>query len=181
VSRLTILVALLLGLTLLSMAPAFAVRPDEMLPDPALEARARDISKEIRCVVCQSENIDDSDADIAHDLRVLIREQLVAGKSDDQIRAFLVARYGDFVLLRPPFKAKTLVLWLGPFALLLIAGAGVALFYRRRRQIEAAPLTEAERAKLDALLAQDEFEAAELDTTELAAADLDAGEHKEKA
>ncbi len=145
-----------LALGLLLSGSALAVRPDEMLADPALEARARDISKEIRCVVCQSENIDDSDADIAHDLRVLVREQLKAGKSDDQVRAFLVARYGDFVLLRPPFKMKTWVLWIGPFALLLIAAGGVALFYRRRPAVELVALSAAERAKLDNLLKEDD-------------------------
>lgn len=148
----------LLPMLLLSVS-ALAVRPDEMLADPALEARARDISKEIRCVVCQSENIDDSDADIAHDLRVLIREQLKAGKSDDQVRQFLVARYGDFVLLRPPFKMKTWLLWIGPFALLLIAAGGVALFYRTRPAVEATELSAAERARLDRLLASDDEQA----------------------
>jgi cytochrome c-type biogenesis protein CcmH len=142
----------LLLVSLLAAAPAGAVRPDEMLSDPALEARARAISKEIRCVVCQSENIDDSDADMAHDLRVLIREQLVQGKSDDQVRDFLVARYGDFVLLKPPFKAKTLLLWIGPFALLVIAAGGILLFYRRRKAIEAPDLTAEERERLNALL-----------------------------
>ncbi|MDY0881874.1 cytochrome c-type biogenesis protein [Dongia soli] len=152
-----ILAAFLLLLPLLAAGPAMAVRPDEMLSDPALEARARAISKDIRCVVCQSENIDDSDADIAHDLRVLIREQLAAGKSDQQVRDFLVARYGDFVLLKPPFKMKTLLLWAGPFAMLLIAGGGILLFYRRRRDtVEAPPLSADERAKLDAFMAENE-------------------------
>jgi cytochrome c-type biogenesis protein CcmH len=146
------------GLTAgLLVGPALAVRPDEMLSDPALEARARAISKDIRCVVCQSENIDESDADMAHDLRVLVREQLVAGKSDQQVRDFLVARYGDFVLLKPPFKMKTLLLWVGPFALLLLAAAGILVFYRRRRNaVEAAPLSAAERARLDAFMAANE-------------------------
>ena len=141
----------------LAAGPAMAVRPDEMLSDPALEARARAISKDIRCVVCQSENIDDSDADMAHDLRVLVREQLVAGKSDQQVRDFLVARYGDFVLLKPPFKMKTLLLWVGPFAVLLLAAAGILVFYRRRRNaVEAAPLSADERARLDAFLSANE-------------------------
>jgi cytochrome c-type biogenesis protein CcmH len=157
VSGRRILAALLLLLPLLTAGPAMAVRPDEMLSDPALEARARAISKDIRCVVCQSENIDDSDADMAHDLRVLIREQLVAGKSDQQVRDFLVARYGDFVLLKPPFKTKTLLLWVGPFALLLIAAGGILIFYRRRRHaVEAAPLSADERARLDAFMSADE-------------------------
>ncbi|TXH31878.1 MAG: cytochrome c-type biogenesis protein CcmH [Rhodospirillaceae bacterium] len=134
-----------------------AVRPDEMLSDPALEARARAISKDIRCVVCQSENIDESDADIAHDLRVLVREQLMAGKSDQQVRDFLVARYGDFVLLKPPFKMKTLLLWVGPFAVLLLAAAGILVFYRRRRNAaEAPPLSADERTKLDAFMTANE-------------------------
>lgn len=114
----------------LSLAPALA--QEAQLADPILEQRARDLSREIRCVVCQSQSVSDSDADIARELRVLIREQIAAGKSDADVRDYLVARYGDFVLFDPPFKASTYVLWFGPFAVLVIAAFGVAMFFRRR-------------------------------------------------
>ncbi|MFV3075070.1 cytochrome c-type biogenesis protein [Niveispirillum fermenti] len=145
----------------LSLAlPALAVRPDEKLSDPALEARARDISRELRCLVCQNQSIDDSDADLARDLRVLVRERLVAGDSDRQVLDFVTARYGDFVLLRPPVTSYTAVLWGGPFVLLVLAGLGTALYLRRRRQeVEQTPppaLTAEEEARLRALLADDE-------------------------
>src|SRR5215469_3590352 len=140
--------ALLLVLVLGSTAEA--VEPSEMLKDPALEARARAISRELRCLVCQNQSIDDSNADLAHDLRVIVRERLSAGDSDAQVKAYLVARYGDFVLLDPPFEAKTLILWLGP-ALVLLLGAGAIYAALRRRQVAAtaeAPLSEAERQRL---------------------------------
>ena len=101
---------------LLLATPAFAVLPSEQLADPALEARARAISSQLRCVVCQNQTIDDSDAELAHDLRVLLRQRLKAGDTDQQAIAFLVNRYGDYVLLKPPFEAETLLLWLGPSA-----------------------------------------------------------------
>src|ERR1700748_3867231 len=107
---------------LLLAAPAFAVLPSEQLADPKLEARARAISTELRCVVCQNQTIDDSDADLAHDLRVLLRQRLKAGDSDSQAVAFLVNRYGAYILLKPPFDTETLLLWLGP-ALALLGGA----------------------------------------------------------
>ncbi|MQP64163.1 cytochrome c-type biogenesis protein CcmH [Niveispirillum sp. SYP-B3756] len=145
-----------LALISLLSAPAFAVLPDEKLADPAMEARAREISKELRCLVCQNQSIDDSNADLARDLRVLVRERLVAGDSNDQVLAYVTDRYGDFVLLRPPLKSYTLVLWAGPFAVLLIAGLGTALYLRRRRQeVEASagiPLSDDEEARLQALL-----------------------------
>ncbi len=136
-----IALALALGLTgmttssvlFLSTAPAWAVNPDEVLSDPVLEARAREISKGLRCLVCQNQSIDDSDADLAKDLRIIVRERLTAGDSDAQVIDFVVSRYGDYVLLKPPFKLATLVLWLGPAA---IAGTGliaVVMFFRRRR------------------------------------------------
>jgi len=138
---------------LLLAAPALAVEPSEMLKDPELEARAREISRSLRCVVCQNQSIDDSQAEVAHDMRVAVRERLSAGDSDRQVMDYMVARYGDYVLLDPPFKARTLVLWLGaPFVLLV---AGIALFVAaRRRQAPTtpAPLSEAERQKLDRLL-----------------------------
>jgi cytochrome c-type biogenesis protein CcmH len=143
---------LTLGLLLVSVGPSFATRPDEMLSDPALEARAEAISRDIRCVVCQSQSIEESDADVAHDLRVLIREQLKAGASDAEVKAFLVARYGDFILLQPPFKLKTALIWIGPFALLFGAAAAVFLFYRRAGRPAASPLNAAEQARLDAFM-----------------------------
>ena len=151
--------ALFLGLVLcLAAVSAGAVNPDEMLDDPALEARAREISKGLRCLVCQNQSIDDSDAGLARDLRVLVRERLVAGDSDGQVIDYVVSRYGDFVLMRPPFKATTYALWLGPA---LIAGLGVlavVAFYRRRtaagarRGTAPPPLTEDEKRRLETLL-----------------------------
>jgi cytochrome c-type biogenesis protein CcmH len=115
--------------------PAFAVQPDEVLKDAGLEARARALSVELRCMVCQNQSIDDSDAPLAKDLRVLVRERLVAGDSDAQVRAFLVQRYGEFVMLRPPLNASTIVLWSAPFAAL---ASGVLIVWRLRRRASAA-------------------------------------------
>jgi cytochrome c-type biogenesis protein CcmH len=127
---------LLLALAL--AGPALAVQPDEILPDPALEARARAITRELRCVVCQSESIDDSNADIARDLRLRVRERIVAGDSDAEVVAFVVDRYGEFVLLRPPFNARNAALWLaGP--LLLVVGGGVAFAFVRRKSAAPEP------------------------------------------
>ena len=141
---------------LLASPAALAVQPDEILKDAALESSARSISKELRCLVCQNQSIDDSDAPLARDLRILVRERLSAGDSEKQTIAFVVDRYGDFVLLRPPFKSATLLLWLGP-ALILIAGmGGVAVWHRRRRTASAAPvapLSDDERARIDTILA----------------------------
>jgi cytochrome c-type biogenesis protein CcmH len=145
--------SLLCWLTVFS--PAMAVQPDEMLKDPQLEARARALGSELRCLVCQNQSIDDSDADLAHDLRVLLRQRLSAGDSDDAAKQYIVDRYGDYVLLDPPFKASTLVLWIGPGVLLLLALWAAAIFLRRRQAVAdaaAAPLSEAERQRLDALL-----------------------------
>lgn len=134
---------------------AFAVQPGEQLPDPVQEARARKLSAELRCLVCQNQSIDDSDAELARDLRQLVRERISAGESDSAIRQFLVARYGEFVLLRPPVNAKTLLLWSLP-AVGLLAGAWIAasVFRKRTRVAEApvAPLGADEQAALDALL-----------------------------
>lgn len=145
---------LLLILALLFAAPALAVEPSEMLDDPVLEQRARDLSAEIRCVVCQNESIDSSNAEIAHELRVLVRERLVAGDSDQQVLDYLVARYGDFVLLRPPVKPATYLLWFGPFAVLLIGVVVVFVFFRRQRAAAALPpaLSVEEEARLARLL-----------------------------
>jgi len=132
--------------------PAFAVQPDEVLKDPVLEARARALSRDLRCMVCQNQSIDDSEAPLARDLRILVRERLTAGDSDKQVIDFLVARYGDFVLLKPPFTAQTLLLWLTPVLVLLIAGTGLLLWMRRRSaDLSVAPLSAAEQARIDEL------------------------------
>jgi cytochrome c-type biogenesis protein CcmH len=146
--------SLLLGILLLAPLQAVAVQPDEILPDAKLEARARNLSAQLRCMVCQNESIDESDAALARDLRLLVRERLRAGDSDDAIRGFLVQRYGDFILLQPPFKATTLLLWTAPFLLLLIGGVTIVLALRRHGTGSdlAAALTEAESKKLEALL-----------------------------
>ena len=146
---------LLCLLVLLFAFPALAVEPSEILPDPALEARAREIGRALRCVVCQNQAIDDSNAEVARDMRRAVRERLTAGDSNADVMAYMVARYGDYVLLKPPFKAGTLVLWLGAPLVLLVAGAALLLAARRRRNqpIEAPrPLDEEERRRLDALL-----------------------------
>jgi cytochrome c-type biogenesis protein CcmH len=147
-------VRLLLVLLLLA-APALAVQPDERLADPALEARARALSRELRCIVCQNESIDDSNATLAKDIRVLLRERLAAGDTDQQAKAFLVARYGDFVLLRPPVRTETWLLWYGPFALLALGALAAFAALRRRRPAPPAPLTAEEQARLDALLREE--------------------------
>ncbi len=139
---------------LLMAAPAGAVMPDEVMRDPAQEARARAISRELRCVVCQNQSIDDSDAPLARDLRLLVREQLAAGKTDAEVRDHVVARYGNFVLLKPPVEGDTALLWAGPFAVLLLGGLGLVFWQRGRRAAAsdgAAPLSAEERAALDRL------------------------------
>jgi len=148
--------ALMLGLAVVA-APARAIGPQEALPDAAQEARARDLFRQLRCLVCQNQSIDDSDADLARDLRVIVRERIHAGESDAQVIAFLTQRYGDFVLLKPPFKASTLALWATPFALLLIGGVFLVWRGRQRRGAEAAtPLNDGERARLANLLRGDD-------------------------
>lgn len=139
-------------LTLLLTTPAAAVMPDEMLADPGQEQRARIISKDLRCVVCQNQSIDDSDAPLAKDLRLLVREQITLGKTDAQVRDYVVARYGNFVLLKPPVEGDTLLLWVGPFAVLVLGGIGILLWQRRRpASTTDTPLSDAERAELDRL------------------------------
>lgn len=145
---------------------ASAVEPNEILKDPALEARAREVGKGLRCVVCQNQSIDDSNAELARDMRVLVRDRIVAGDTNDEVMAYMVDRYGDFVLLNPPFKTSTYVLWIGPA---IIAGLGlvaVLVFFRRRTkdngaspEVKAKPsglsdeaLSDEERARLDKLL-----------------------------
>jgi len=138
---------------LLSAGTSRAVLPSEELSDPKLEMRARAISQELRCVVCQNETIDDSDAPLAHDLRVLLRSRLKAGDSDRQVIDFVVARYGSFVLLKPPVNAGTVPLWLGPFVILLLGGLGVALYLRRRTGDGASiALSENEESQVERIL-----------------------------
>ncbi len=147
--------SLAFGLLLTGLASAWAVEPGEILDDPILEARARDLSRELRCLVCQNQDIDSSNADLARDLRVLVRERLVAGDSDDQAKAFLVARYGDFVLFDPPMKPATYVLWFGPALMVLLGTGGLIAYLARRRRnpaIPAAPLSADERRRLERLL-----------------------------
>ncbi len=152
--RMTILA--LLALALSFAAPARAVQPDEILKDPVLEARARSLSAGLRCLVCQNQSIDDSDAPLARDLRLIVRERLVAGDSDAGVKAYVTARYGEFVLLSPPFNTGTVLLWLGPFAVLALGGV---LVWRQRR-VAALPaaaqdLSDQERDQLRALMDQE--------------------------
>jgi cytochrome c-type biogenesis protein CcmH len=143
----------LLLLLALVAAPVLAVQPDEVLDDPALEARARAISQELRCVVCQNQSIDDSDAPLARDLRIVVREQIRMGRSNAETIAYVSERYGDFVLLRPPVKPSTWLLWAGPFLLLFAGAAGLLLWRRRAAPATAqeAPLSADEARALDTL------------------------------
>ena len=144
--------AAVLAVALLA-TPALAVRPNEMLADPALESRARALSQGLRCLVCRNESIDDSDADLAHDLRVLLRDRLTAGDSDDQVLAYIVARYGEFVLLNPTTQGANLILWgAGPAALLAGAALAFSVTRRRARAPEAAALSPDDQAKVKALM-----------------------------
>ena len=150
------LLAVVLGL---AAGLAVAVEPGERLADPALEARARALGSELRCLVCQNQSIDDSNADLAHDLRVLIRERLSAGDSDSQVLQFMVRRYGDFILLKPPVRADTYVLWFGPFAVLVLGALGATFYLRRNRgarEQAPAPLSADEQRRLEQLLAEDQ-------------------------
>ena len=132
--------------------PAFAVNPDEMLADPALEARARAISEGLRCLVCQNESIDDSDADLAHEIRVIVRERLTAGDTDAQVTQYLVDRYGEFVLLKPVLAPHTIILWVAAPAILLVGGIVLIIVARRRRGVVVdAALTADEQKALDEL------------------------------
>jgi len=144
------LIVVLLALT----APAFAVEPDEMLKDSALEVRARDISREVRCMVCQNQSIDDSAAPLARDLRILVRQRLTAGDSDQQVLDFLVARYGEFVLLKPRVELQTLLLWSSPPAVLIFGAIGLVFWMRKRRPEGSgdAALTPAEKARVATLV-----------------------------
>jgi cytochrome c-type biogenesis protein CcmH len=151
---------LVLALSLFA-SPAAAVLPDEVLDDPALESRARELSLELRCLVCQNQSIDDSNAELARDLRLLVRERLVAGDTNEEAMAYIRARYGDFVLLRPPVQKSTYLLWFGPIGI-VIAGVIIVIVTSRRRRANAAvaaptaPLSSAERTRLDAALARED-------------------------
>ena len=148
--RLCLVVALAAGLA----SPVLAVRPDEIMKDPAQEKRARALSADLRCLVCQNQSIDDSDAPLARDLRVLVREKIAEGKTDREIMDFLVARYGEFVLLRPRFDAGTLLLWLGPFVVLALGAGGIWSALRRRRAAAVPALSEEEKRRLAALVGE---------------------------
>ena len=153
------LILLLAAVLIAWTPPARAVQPDEILSDPNLEERARDISAELRCLVCQNQSIDDSDAPLARDLRILVRDRLAEGDSDGQVIDFVVARYGEFVLLNPRFAPHTYLLWLGPPLILLIAIIALIGVYRRRdpalNQEQAKALSAAEKRKLKKLLDRD--------------------------
>ncbi len=146
--------ALLLFAAVLVAGPALAVLPEEELADPALEARARQISQGLRCVVCQNQSIDDSDAALAADLRLIVRERLLAGDTDRQVVAYVVDRYGSFVLLKPPLDGETILLWLAPLLVLVPGGIGVALYLRRRARapVVATPISDEERRTLARIL-----------------------------
>lgn len=133
------LFAMLMLLAALAPRAAHAVRPDEMLSDPTLEARARDIGKELRCLVCRNQSIDDSDADLAHDIRVVVRQRLTAGDSNAQVIAYIRSRYGDYVLLKPPFQLDTWLLWGGPGLILLVGLWTAGRYLRRQARVTAAP------------------------------------------
>ena len=147
--------AALLLLVLVALPPlaerALAVQPHEVLDDPALEARARNLSAGLRCMVCQNQSIDDSDAELARDLRVLVRERLVAGETDEEVLSYVVSRYGEFVLLQPPFSMRNALLWAAPVVLLLL-GAAAALAFARRRPAATSPLSRDEERALDEIL-----------------------------
>lgn len=144
---------LVIAFLMVSSWPAFAVNPDEVLSDPALEARARTLSAQLRCMVCQNQSIDDSNAELAKDLRLLVRERITNGDSDDAVIAYVVSRYGEFVLLNPRFETKTLILWGAP-VILLLAGAAAMLLAARRRtgKVTGTALSADEQARLDAVL-----------------------------
>ncbi|WP_298871696.1 cytochrome c-type biogenesis protein [uncultured Bradyrhizobium sp.] len=153
------MMAAFVALMLLAAPAVHAVQPDEIMADPVKEARARELSRELRCMVCQNQSIDDSDAPLARDLRLLVRERIAAGDSNSQVLDFLVARYGEFVLLKPRFERQTMLLWL--LAPLLLAGGGFALWRQNRRRaqdgadVPTPPLTPDEQARLAALMSED--------------------------
>lgn len=147
---------LLAGVVALAASPAFAVNPDEVLADPALEARARALSAQLRCMVCQNQSIDDSNAELARDLRLLVRERIENGDSDEAVIDYVVSRYGEFVLLKPRLKPETLLLWGAPIILFLGGGVAMAAFVRRRAgRPVGEPLTDEERAALEWIVGPD--------------------------
>jgi cytochrome c-type biogenesis protein CcmH len=160
----------LLGIIFLVSAvwtsPSYAVNPEEMLADPEMEENARAVSRHLRCVVCQNQSIDDSDAQLARDMRVLVRERIMAGDTNREVLDYMVSRYGNYVLLKPPFEASTYVLWIGPAVIFFLGLVAVGVFmYQRRPQVvpitssnrtsETPRLTEEEQKKLDKLLGKD--------------------------
>lgn len=156
IRRFRLLISTLVVLVpVLASNSALAVNPDEMLSNPTLEQRAREISKELRCLVCQNQSIDDSDAELARDLRVLVRERLVAGDDNQEVIDYIVARYGDYVLLNPPLKPETYILWASPVVLVVLALLAVFAFYRRKKRDgspASASLSKDEQDRLDELL-----------------------------
>jgi cytochrome c-type biogenesis protein CcmH len=142
------------ALFVLTSLPAFAVNPDEMLPDPALEARAREISSHLRCLVCQNQSIDDSNAELARDLRLLVRDRLKAGATDQQVYDYVVSRYGEFVLLKPRLSEHTIILWGAPIGLLVAGLLALGLMARSRagRRVGGPSLSAQEQAKIDMLM-----------------------------
>ena len=146
------LASLVLLLTLLFAGAAQAVKPDEVLADPALEARARLLSEGLRCMVCQNQSIDESDADLARDLRILVRQRLVAGDTDQQVMDYIVSRYGEFVLLKPRFSLRNALLWGTPVLLLLVGGVYIVLTTRSRRSLATKALSAEEQTALDRML-----------------------------
>ena len=155
-----VIYALLALAIVVSTSPVWAVEPDEIMDDPALEARAREVSLDVRCVVCQNQSIDDSNSGIAKKMRVLVRERIKQGDTNEEVIEYLVSRYGDFVLLKPPVKAKTLVLWYGPAVMVVIGLIGIIFYYRRRSKetamtTGAAPLSADEKARLKALMKEE--------------------------
>jgi len=149
------LASLVLLLALLFAGVAQAVKPDEVLADPALEARARLLSEGLRCMVCQNQSIDESDADLARDLRILVRQRLVAGDTDQQVMDYVVSRYGEFVLLKPRFSMRNALLWGTPVVLLLVGGIFIVLTARSRRSLATKALSIEEQAALDSILRRD--------------------------
>ena len=148
------MVAIALMLVAIASSKSLAVQPGEMLKDPKLEARARELSRDLRCMVCQNQSIDESDAPLARDLRLLVRERLTEGDTDQQVLGFLVARYGEFVLLKPPLESRTIILWMLPPVALLAGAIGLFFALRRRRtgQLEPATLSTEERRRLSTLV-----------------------------
>lgn len=149
------LTSIVLLLALLFAGAAQAVKPDEVLADPALEARARLLSEGLRCMVCQNQSIDESDADLARDLRILVRQRLVAGDTDQQVMDYIVSRYGEFVLLKPRFSLRNALLWGTPVVLLLVGGIFIVLTARSRRSLATKALSIEEQAALDSILHRD--------------------------